>query len=69
MTFASDGPQLSFHNLPTRTQFEYSELDKQLGEQGSSLQIVAVQPGETLEVLIRITHYISDAASSGPGRD
>lgn len=54
-----------FHQLPTHTQVEYTQLEERAALMGKQLQIEAVMQTEaTLEVIIRITDDLKSSAVS-----
>lgn len=64
MTFASDTTRLLFHQLPTPTQVQFTELEERLAEQQQRLHVEAVrQDGNTLEVVVRITEHFEHSAA------
>lgn len=55
MTFASEAVRMAFHQLPTQTQVEYTDLEDRLADRSQRLHIDAVvQTDSYLEVVIRI---------------
>lgn len=70
MTFASEAVRTAFHQLPTQTQVEYTEMENRFADQGRSLHIEAViQHSERcLEVIVRIAEQFKTAALTRTNR-
>ena len=63
MTFASEEVRMAFHQLPTQTQVEYTEMENRFADRGSGLHIEAVNHhADCLEVVVRVSHQFKPAS-------
>lgn len=66
MTYASDTVRMLFHQLPTETQVEYSDMEARLAKRSQRLHIDGVmRHGQHSEVVIRIFAEFKDDADAG----